>query len=179
MASNLIVGHVDRRGGQSFMKLLELHPGLNPKLGVQVGQGFVKKKNSRFSDNGPAHGHPLALTAGKLFRLSLQQLLDTQDFRGFPDPLLDVFLGKLLHLQGEGHVLEYAHMRIQGVILKDHGDVSVLGGQFIDHLVLDDNIAAGDRLQSGDHAQRGCFAAAAGTDENHKFLVLDGEVENR
>src|SRR5690606_7153930 len=44
-------------------------------------------------------------------------------------------------------------------------------------LAVDEQIAAGDRLETGNHAQKSGFAAARGTDKDGEIARLDGEVD--
>jgi hypothetical protein len=50
------------------------------------------------------------------------------------------------------------------------------GGEVVDHLVADPQLALGDVLEPGDHPQRGRLAAARWADEDHELAVLDVEV---
>ena len=68
-------------------------------------------------------------------------------------------------------------MGVQGVVLEDHGDITVLGRHVVDQTVTDVQFTFGDFLQTCDHTQGGGLAAAGGADQNNEFLVLDLEVE--
>ena len=107
------------------------------QLGVQVGERLVEEEDLRLAHDGAADGHALALAAGQGRGLALQELLDAQDLRGLLDALLDLRLGELAQLQAEGHVVVDGHVRIEGVVLEDHGDVPVLGRDVVDHAVAD------------------------------------------
>ena len=90
---------------------------------------------------------------------------------------VDLILGHLAELQGEGHVLVDGHVGIQGVALEHHGDVPVLGLHVIHQLPVDVQLAAGDLLQAGNHPQRGGLAAAGGANQNDELLIPDVQVE--
>jgi hypothetical protein len=66
---------------------------------------------------------------------------------------------------------------IEGVALKYHGDVPVLGRNVVDDAVANGDNPLGDFLQSGLHAQAGGLATARGADEDQELLVLDENVE--
>jgi len=68
-------------------------------------------------------------------------------------------------------------VRVQRVVLEDHGDVAILGGFGDDRFVVDGDVAAADGFQAGEHAQQGRFAAAGRADQDEKFLVGDVQVE--
>jgi hypothetical protein len=128
------------------------------------------------ADDRTADGHALALAAGQLARLALEQLLDAEDLGGVLHALLDLGLGELAHLQAERHVVVHGHVRIERVVLEHHGDVAVLRRQVVDHAIADDDLAAGNLLEPGHHPERGRLAAAGGPDEHHEFLVADVEI---
>jgi hypothetical protein len=64
-------------------------------------------------------------------------------------------------------------VRIERVGLEHHGDVAVLGRNAVHHLIVDPQLARGNRLEAGDHAQRGRFAAAGRPEQHHELAVLD------
>ena len=102
---------------------------------------------------------------------------DPEDLGGLLDLLFHLVLRHLPKLQRELQILSDGHVRIQGIVLKDHGDIPVLGGHVVDQLVVDVELAPGDVLQSGDHPQRGRLAAARRTDKDNELSVADLQVE--
>jgi hypothetical protein len=68
-------------------------------------------------------------------------------------------------------------VRIQRVVLEDHGDVAVAGGQCVDDLVSDTDDALGDLLEPGDHPERGGLAAPGGPHQDHELPVVDVQVQ--
>jgi len=92
------------------------------------------------------------------------------------DLAVDLGLVDLGQLQREAHVLAHRHVRIERVVLEDHGDVAVLRRAVVDNLVADPQLARGDVLEPGDHPQRRRLAAARGPDEDHELAVADVEV---
>ena len=51
------------------------------------------------------------------------------------------------------------------------------GGIVVDHAVVDDDLAAGHRLEAGDHPQDRALAAAGRPDEDDELAVADLEVD--
>ena len=98
-------------------------------------QDSVKAK--RMAHDGAAQRHPLALAAGELARLALQQIADAEDVGRVSHALVDLGLFEFAHLQAERHVVVYAHMRVERVVLEHHGDVAVHGRKLIDHVAVD------------------------------------------
>jgi hypothetical protein len=89
--------------------------------------------------------------------------------------VLDHRLGGAAQAHAEADVLLHGHVRVQGVVLEDHGDVAVLGLLVGDHPVADGDLAVGDLVQAGDHAQDGRLAAARRADQDHELAAVDLE----
>ena len=68
-------------------------------------------------------------------------------------------------------------MRIERIVLEDHGDVAVLRRQFVDDDAADGDFTGGDVLQSGDHAQQRALAAAGGSDQHQELVVGDVQID--
>ena len=90
---------------------------------------------------------------------------------------IDLGLGDALHLEREAHVPRRGHVRIQRVVLEDHGDVAVLRGEVVHDLTVDLHVPGRDRLEAGDHPQRRRLSAAGRADEDDELARLDLEVE--
>ncbi len=58
------------------------------------------------------------------------------------DLLLHLLVGDLGERQREGHVLAHRHVRVERVVLEDHGDVAVLGRVLVDDLAADLHLTA-------------------------------------
>ena len=71
------------------MQLLQFDPHLHAQFGVEVRQRLVEQEHLRMAHDRAAERDALALAAGKLARLALQQFLDAED------------LGRLLHALGD------------------------------------------------------------------------------
>ena len=166
---------IDGRDPEPAVQLDQLRPRLHPQLGVEVGQRLVHQEHLRLADDGPAEGDALALAARELAGPAQEQGLDAEQAGGFFDALVDVGLGDPAQFQPEGHVVVDAHVRVEGVILEDHGDVPVFGRDGVDQPVADVDVSVGDFFESGDHPQGSGLAAAGRADQHHKLAVLDVE----
>ena len=174
---DLVVRDVDEGGVDLLAQLDDLSAHLVTQLGVEVGQRLVHQEDLRAADDGAADGDTLPLAAGQGLGLTVEVLRDVEDLGGLFDLAVDLRLGDLLQLEGEGHIIINSHVGIERVVLEDHGDVAVLRGDVVHELAVDVQLALGDLLQTGDHAERCGFAAAGRADEDDEFLVLDVEVE--
>src|SRR3546814_5849482 len=63
--------------------------------------------------------------------------------------------------------------RSEPVVLEDHGEVAVAGGNVVDALAVDPDLAGGRILQPRDHAHRRRLAAARGPEQDQELLVGD------
>jgi len=174
---NLVVGDVDERGPQPLVQLRDLGAGLDPELGVEVGEGFVQEENRRLADDSPTQGDALALAARKLPWLALEQLLDAEDLGGFVYALADLRLGRPAQRQAEGHVVVDGHVWVESVGLEDHGDVAVLGGDVVDQAVADVDVAFRDFLQACQQPEGSGLAAAGGPNKDKELPIRDLEIK--
>ena len=169
----LIVRYVNKGGIQAMMEAGDLRTHLGAEDGVEVGERLVHQEDIGLAHDGPPQGDALALTAGKLARPALQEMLDAQHGGGLLHATIDFGSGRLAQLEAERHVVIDVHMGIERIILEDHGNVPGLGRYPIHQSIADEDLAPGDRLQSGDAIEHGGFSAAAGTKQNHELAVPD------
>ena len=174
---DLVVRDVDERGVDLLAQLDDLGAHLVSQFGVEVGQRLVHQEDLRAADDGAADGDTLPLAAGQGPGLTVEVLRDVEDLGGFFDLAVDLRLGDLLQLEGEGHVIINGHVGIERVVLEDHGDVAVLRGDVVHELAVDIKLALGDLFQTGDHAERRRLAAAGRADEDDKLPVFDVQIE--
>ncbi len=65
------------------------------------------------------------------------------------------------------------HMGIEGIVLKDHGDVAISGRQVVDSLARDGDVTLSDLFKAGDHAQNGRFSAPGGPHQYQQLPILN------
>ena len=170
---HLVVGDVDRGGPEPLVQRLDLGPHLHPELGVEVGERLVEEEHLRVAHDGAAHGDPLALAARELARQAVEQVREAQNLGGAIHPLADHGLVRLAQPQAEAHVLAHRHVRVEGVVLKHHGDVAGLRRHVVHHLIADRDLAVVDVLEAGDHPEQRRLAAARRADQDQELAVLD------
>ena len=98
---DLIMGNVDCSGADLLVDFLDFDPHLHPKLGIQVGQGLVKQKHFGVADDRAPHRNALALAAGKLLRLAVDQIGDVEHAGSLSYPALDLGFGIVFQPQTE------------------------------------------------------------------------------
>jgi hypothetical protein len=126
----------------------QLDPGLIPKLGVQVGERLIEQKSLRFPNDGPAHGHALPLAAGELTRRALQKFLEAENLGDLRDSLGDRPPSDAPQLEAERKIVSNGFVRVQGVALKDHCQIALLGRELCDLSIVKQDPTTGRRFQS-------------------------------
>ena len=81
---HLVVRHVHGGDAQARLQVRQLRAGLDPELGVQVGERLIHEEDLRVPHDGAAHGHALALAAGELLGLAVKVLDEVEDARPPP-----------------------------------------------------------------------------------------------
>ena len=179
---DLVVRHVDGGRLQALVQLLDLGAHGDAQFGVEVGQGLVEQEDLRVAHDGAAHGDALALAAGELARIAVEQLREAEDLGGALHALVDLGPRRPPQLHGEGHVVGDRHVRVERVVLEHHGDVALFRGDVVDDALADADLPRRDVLESRDHAQQGRFPAAGRADQDDELAVPDVDrhaVDNR
>src|SRR5918993_1632335 len=172
----LVVGDVDARCPDSVVQLGDLRPHLHPELGVEVRERLVHKERFRLADYGTTKGHPLPLATGERLRLPVEETLDGENPCGLIHPARDLRLVHLPELEGEAHVLPHVHVRIEGVILKNHRYVPLTWRKLVYDLISYKDLAAAYVLEACDHAQGRGLPATRRPDEDDELPVRDVQV---
>ena len=191
----LVVGHVHHGGGEPPMEDAQLGAHLAAELGIEVRERLVEEEDRWVTHDRTAHGDSLSLAAGEFARHAVQQGTQAEQAGGFVDAGLDprAFGAALCcisrtqqrsqqaavstaALEAEGHVPPHGHVRIERVVLEDHGDVALARCDVIHHATADRDGAFADFLEAGDHAQGGALAAARRADEHDELPVTDMQV---
>ena len=147
------MGDVNHRRLQTLVQTGNLDTHLHAQEGIEVRQRLVEQEHLRLAHHSTADGDALTLTTGEVFGLTLQQLIELQDARGFVHSAGDFWLFLFGELQAKAHVFRHAHVRVQGIALEHHADRALHRRQVVNALVADVQIAGGDVLQPRDQAQ--------------------------
>ena len=85
---------------------------------------------------------------------------------GLVNTRLDFVLGDPRITEWEFHVLTDSHVGVEGVTLKDHGNVTVLGLFTRNFTIANVDRAGRNVLETGENTQCGCFATAGRPEKN-------------
>ena len=175
---DLVVGDVDHRVAEVAVQLGDLDAHLHAQLGIEVRQRLVEQEDPRLAHDGAADGDALALAAGELPSACARAAARSAGSRAARctrgSISAFVYAGGL---EAEGEVLVDRHVRIERVGLEHHGDAALGRRHLVHALAVDQQLAAGDRLEPGDHAQQRRLAAARGADEDGELAGIDVEVD--
>jgi hypothetical protein len=174
-----------------FLRVRDVHEGQAqfllpaPQLGahldaqerVERRQRLVEQQHARLGDERARQRHALLLAAGELAGLALGQVAHGDALQQVARALLALGLADAFHLEAEGHVVGGREVREQREALEHHGRAARGGGQVGDVAVVQQDVAAGDRLVARDHAQRGALAAARGPQQAAVAAAGDAQVD--
>ena len=121
------------------METRDLDAHLHAQRRVEIGQRLVEEEDLGLAHDRAADGDALALAAGELLGLALEQRLDLQDARRLAHAPGDLVGGRAGHAQAEGHVLFHRHVRIERVGLEDHRDLALARRQARHVAAVDDD----------------------------------------
>ena len=177
----LVVGHVDGGDGQVLLELPDFGAHLLADLGVQVGEGLVEEKHVRVEDQGAGQGHALLLAARELAGIPLFEARQVDQRQGVVHLLGDLRAGRFLDLEAVGHIVEDGHVRPEGIVLKDHADVPLIGRDRRYLPVPEVDLSVIGLVKAADETQDRRLAATRRPQEGKELAVLDieGDMTHR
>ena len=167
------MGDIDRGDAELALKLLDDGAHLNAQLGVEVRERLVHQQNARLDDKGAGQRNALLLTAGELVGLALGEVSDLHQLQRLLNAGTDLGLGDFTGLQTVGDVLFHGQMGENGVVLKDHADVTLVSGDRVDQPVSEIEFTALNGVEACDHAQKRSFTAAGRAQQREEFALFD------
>ena len=143
---------------------------------------LVEQHHIRIHCQRTRDGDTLLLTAGKLRRIAVRLVRQTDTRKQLERTLVRLFIGHDLELDRcQLDILAHGQVREQVELLEHHAhtaahqiDVRVLGGNV---LSLEDNLAAGRLLEQVQAAQKGRLARAGRADDYDLLALLDMLVD--
>ena len=124
-----------------------------------------------------SHRHALPLTTRELPRLAFQQRAETEQVCGLVDAPAYVIARQATDAKAVRHVVEYAHVRIERVVLEHHGDVAFRWVEAGHVVPIDQHAAGGWTLQPGDQTQQGRLATARRADDDQHLAIGERQVD--
>ena len=173
----LVVGDVDGGDAKAALQALNLAAHGDAKLGIKVGERLVEQEGGGLADNCTTHGDTLALATGKRTRLAVEVRVDLQHARSLGDTRIDIGARRVAVPQTVFQVPPHRHVRVERVVLEDHGDVALRRLAVVHDSVGNCNGAFGDRFETRHHAQQRGLPAAGRPDEDDELPVGDIETD--
>ena len=171
------MGDVDGGDAELLLDAPDFRAHVYPQLGVQVAQRLVEQQHAGLHHQGPGQGHPLLLAAGELVCVPVFHALQAHQVQHVEHLFADLLLGQLAQLEAVGHVVEHVQVGEQGVALKHHGGIPLVGGQAVDGLVAQIDFPLVGAFKPGDHPQGSGFATAGGAQQGNKIPGGHGHVD--
>src|SRR5688572_9374808 len=159
------------------MQSRELDARLDAQLGIQVGERLIEEERQRLTHDRATQRDSLSLAARKLRWFSLQQCIQSKRRRYRLNTPVDHIARLFTHHQTEPNVLSNGHVRIERVVLEDHGDVALLWWEVRDIALADADSASCNLLEPGHHSQDGRLPAAGRSNQHEQLAVGDLETE--
>ena len=147
------------------------------QLQIQGAEGLVQQQDVRLIHQGAGDGHTLLLTAGKLGDVALGIAFQVHQGKHTVDLLGDDIVRQLFDTQAEGDVFENIQMGKQGIALEDGVDLPLVGGDVVDALAVKDDRALVLLQEAAQNAQQRGFAAAGGTEQRHKLILINIQID--
>ena len=157
---DLIVRHIDAGRRELLLQFRDLGARLHAQFCVEIRERLIEEKHRGLAHDGATDGDALTLPAGEIARLAIEQMGDAEDFGGEGDASIRFVARDAAHAQTEFEILAHAHVRIERVALKDHGDVAIFRREIVDDASADRDGSFGHVFESGDHPQRRRLPAA-------------------
>ena len=167
------------QGGHARLALQrrDLGTHVDPELRVQVRQRLVHEERLRVAHQRPTQRDPLALPAGQLARLAVEQTVQLEA----PRRLLHLrpHLGPrhLARLEPEGEVPVHRHLRVERIVLEHHRHVAPARRQPLHLAAADGDAPRAHGLEAGQQPQRRRLPAAGRPDQHHELPA--GDVERQ
>ena len=171
------MGYIDRRTSDLIDQPLDLNTHRLAGFAVQMGKRFVHQQKLRLTDDGSCDIYTLFLSAGKLDRHLVQQIVDLHERGDLPYPSVDLVFINALCAKVKRYVSVHIQRRIHGVVFESKTDVPVLRMKVVHKTVPDVDIALCNLLQAGDHPERRGFSAAGGAEESDELTLLADKIQ--
>ncbi|MNL21530.1 hypothetical protein D3C87_1428250 [compost metagenome] len=100
-----------------------------------------------------------------------------QKIRNFTNAALYFSRGFFLQAQSKAHIFCDIHMRIERIVLKDHGDITILRFDFRDRFAIDIDFARVWFFKTRQGTKQSRFTATRRADKNQELTSGDFKVD--
>ena len=124
----LVVGDVYYGYALAAHEIHHLDPHIFAQGGVEIAQRFVEQHQRRPCSKAAGDGDALLLPAGEFARTTIGIGTEPCHTKGMGNACRDLRGWQTLRLEPEVEIAQDRHVRPQGVILEDHADAALFGG---------------------------------------------------
>ena len=174
---HLVVGDVDGGYAQFHLQAFDFTAHRQAQTSVQVRERLVEQEQVGLLDQRPPQSHALLLAARKLCWLAVHQVPDAHHISHPLRVLLHLLFRDLLKLERIADVLKDGHVGVEGVTLKNHADVAVLGRKMVHYLPVELNDAFRRFVNARYHQQCGGFPTSRGSQESDKLTIPNLQID--
>ena len=176
-----VVGDHDDQAvaGDLLEDLHDLHAG----LAVQRAGGLVGQHDLRIIDQSAGDGHALHLAAAHFAGLLIELIRQAHALQRPGGALPALLRADAADGQRQFNIGQHVLMRDQVIALEHKAHrmiavaVPILVGVLAGGAILDDQIALGIAVQPADDIEQGGFAAARRTENGHKLVFAEGNID--
>ncbi len=172
----LVVSDVDGRDAQLLLEPSDLRAHLDPDLGVEVRERLVEEQDVGVEHEGAGQGHPLLLAARELAGVARLEAREVDLGEALAQAALHLSSAELFQLEPIRDIARHRHMGPERVVLEDHADIPLVGGEAADHPVPEADLPRVGLVESGQEPQQGGLAAARRAQQREQLAVTHGEV---
>jgi len=104
-------------------------------------------------------------------------MFDIQNLGGLIHSRINLCLGHFGKFQAKSHVLTQAHVRIQRVRLKHHGNTAIRWRDIVHQPTTNLEFTRADVFKAGNYPQQSRLATARRTDKHHELAIFDFQVD--
>lgn len=162
-------------------QISQLYAHFFPKQCIQRRKRFIEQDAGWLNDNGACKGHALLLSAGKLVREPVGEVIQTNRVQGITNLFIQA-VGTIGRAQTKRNIFVYIHVWPKRKVLKDKTQTTLFRGN-VELLLCREHaafpkqyFAAVGCFQSCNHAQQCSLSAAGGSQQRGKAAAMDSQV---
>ena len=168
--------HVDGGDAQLLLELADLGADLDADLRVEIGQRLVQQQDVGVQNQRPRQGHALLLPSRELPGVAVLEAHQVHLAEPLGEPGGDLPGGELAELETVGDVGGRRHVGPERVVLEDHADIAVVGGQPVHHPVAEADLAGIGLREAGQQPEQRGLPAPRGTEQREQLAVGHDEI---
>jgi hypothetical protein len=153
----LIVGHIDRREAVFLADAPDFGAHFEAQSGIEVGERLVEEDTAGAYNERAGQGDPLLLATGELGDLAFRIRPHLHGIQRRRDALANLRAWHTALFETEGDIFGDSHVRPEGVTLKHHSGVSLVGREICHVLIAKEDASSVRSVEPRDIAPAGLF----------------------